>query len=117
MHRLNLSKTLFQPKNLIDKSNIDKIQSSLIGRTTPVGYYIDWFIEWFAGKAYFTIIATSASFFGGMCFYTTGMVDDLRLQIGEIDQIIKNESHGRFNHNKIFPKVRRSIQFHCEVLE
>lgn len=93
------------------------MNSSLIGRTTVIGFYIDWFIEWFAGKGYFTIMTTSASFYGGMCFYISGMVNDFRAQLQGIDKLILEKRNGQLNESEVRKRFRRVIHFHSEIVE
>lgn len=52
-----------------------------------------------------------------MCFYTSGMVHDQRLQINEIDKLISMDSQTGLAQKEIFSIIKQSIQFHCEMLE
>lgn len=59
--------------------------SSLIGRASYVGFYIDWIVEVLGFVADVTIITTTGTIYVGIFLYINGMVEDLKMRVFPID--------------------------------
>lgn len=70
-------------------------------------YYIDWWVQLLSGLEFYLMYATIALFFIGMCFYLTGMADDLRTILHDLNGNAQTITNGIINE----------IKFHCEIFE
>lgn len=82
------------------------LNSSLIGRTTYIGFFIDWCIEVISVLGIFVTFISAGSFYVGMCLYINGMVEDMKIRMTSLDAA----------QMEIWSSNVRQIQFHNEIL-
>lgn len=100
-------------------SNISGIfHSSWIGRTSYGGFFLDWINECSAATTYFLILTASASLYVGMCFYIHGMVTDMKIQMIDINLLVKrDELNDNLHQLNVWWLFVREIRFHYEILQ
>lgn len=66
---------------------------------------------------YFILLLSFAALYTGMCFYITGMVDDLKAQIHKVNHVLNSEeTEQRTDKTDIWFKYVKEIEFHNEIL-
>lgn len=86
--------------------------SSILGRRTYMGFFIDWLIEgWFSGSGLMAISASVSIYFGTFC-YIEGMVQDLRARLTATG---RTELHGHLGQAEVWPIYVREMTFHVKI--
>lgn len=89
--------------------------SSFIGRTSYVGFFIDWFIVGVCSAIQIIIITTTGSMYIGIFLYIHGMVEDLKMRILSINTDILSEK-GPTKQNT-WPFYIEEIDLNVEIIK
>lgn len=89
--------------------------SSLLGRTTYIGFFVDWLIQVATVLAAFVAIVLSVVSYVGLFLYINGMVDDLKMRMGLIEDN-SSWTTSSLSQNKLWSTYVQAIDFHVEVL-
>lgn len=57
----------------------------MIGRTTYIGFYVDWALSAIPSLAYFITFITCGSMYVGAFIYINGMVAEMKMRLKSID--------------------------------
>lgn len=85
-----------------------------MGRTTYIGFYIDWFIEVCANMASLIIIISSGSLSIGIRLYINAMVKDMENTLNNDD--FPTESSSSSDRAASWSTYFRGIEFHNEII-
>lgn len=92
--------------------------SSIFGRATYIGYFIDWLLDSIFVAANLVILTLSTSMYIGIFLYINAMVKDMKMRFSSIDDSLSIEP----NRTKIPPSDRiwliyeQEIEFHIEII-
>lgn len=89
----------------------------MIGRTTYIGFFIDWLIESSAGMLVDVIVILSASFYIGTFLYINGMVTDMKIRVSSIDAESTLDQRHRLTPTEKWQIYQEEIQFHIAIIE
>lgn len=96
------------------------ICSTLFGRVTYLGFYIDWLIEMVTVSVGFLAVCVSASIHIGMFFYIHAMVGDMSTRLMAIDALeLQQSAHQngkRFDSPRIWLIYVQEINFHLDIV-
>lgn len=92
------------------------IDSSILGRTTYVGYYLDWLLALAVSTGGFVIIASSVSIYIGIFLYITGMVTDMKTRIESIEKELRTDQRQALNQIRVWTIFVQEIQFHTDII-
>lgn len=76
---------------------------------------IDWSIEVVGMICYHTVLVAFASLFIRLCLYVTGMVEDIKIQLTQLDE--QSSTTNAADCLRARSVHVREIQFHVEVFE
>lgn len=85
-----------------------------MGRTTYMGFYVDWFIEFACFAADPIAFASSVSIYVGMFLYINAMVEDVKMRLSSINF---NESAGEQDPMNIWSMYVAEIDLHVEIIK
>lgn len=80
--------------------------SSLIGRETYFGYYVDCFSEALGATSFTLTLLTTGSLYLGIYLYINGMADDLQATVEKLDQVEPED---------MWATYVEEIRFHNEI--
>lgn len=79
---------------------------------------MQWFVAMTSSAMYFILLLSFAAVYTGLCFYITGMVDDLKAQIHKVSAILdRDETKQRTYKTDIWLKYVKEIEFHNDIVE
>lgn len=93
--------------------NLNEKCSTLIGRTSYVGFFIDWFIELICFATVLLILIASGSIYIGISLYIIGMVEDLKMRIPSID----SDFVAQLNPASVWSIYVKEIDHHVEIIK
>lgn len=89
------------------------IFSSLLGRESYFGFFVDWFIELIAEVMCLIVFVTSATLYIGLCLYINGMVMDMKTEMACSNFILDK----KIDLPNYWSTYAMTIDFHCEIIE
>lgn len=87
---------------------IEFIYSSVFGRETAFGFYVDSLCGGSVAVPYFIILIIVASFLAGIYLFINGMVNDLKYNLKQLDQT---------KSDLMWSTYANEIRFHNEIIE
>lgn len=105
-----------------------KWSSSLIGRASYIGFFIDWFIESISILVTCIVFVSSGSSYFGIFLYINGMVRDMKMQLmsngslycskSESNEALKptKESCEPLKQMELWRCYVRELKFHIEIM-
>lgn len=72
-----------------------KNSSSLLGRSSYLGFYVDLAFEWIVVASDITILVTNITIYSGIFAYIHGMVDDIKMRLSSTNPDVGEASRAR----------------------
>lgn len=88
----------------------ENIDSSLLDRTTYMGFCVDWIIELFGTLVCLIMLILSVSFTLGVCLYINAMVTDMEIILNDDD------SNGPLERMEWWSRYVQEIAYHIKVI-
>lgn len=97
---------------------IDIFQSSLLGQSKYIRFYIDWLIELFASGVVLIIIIMSVTIYVGIFLYIVGMVTDMKMRMTSIgSDPAKDKLVSQSKNDEVYVSRRRIWSIYMEEME
>lgn len=89
----------------------------MIGRTTYVGFFIDWGFDTVSSIAYGVILTTSGSLFMGVSYYIHGMALDMRIRMRDLDARMIADKMDQRQIQRRWMDYISIIRLHNDIIE
>lgn len=94
-----------------------KMPSSLIGRMSYIGFFIDWALESITAIANFSTMVLAGSISVGIFYYVNTMVDDMKIRTQSIGEDLPRKPKCRaWGDLKIWPIYVQEIDIHNQII-
>lgn len=95
------------------KSIIILIDSSLMGRATYMGFFVDWFIELMCTFLLNIILFLSMFISIGICLYINGMVNDIKMRLMPLGNDATNDA---LQQKRTWAIYVQEMNFHIQTI-
>lgn len=88
--------------------------STVLGRTTYIGFFVDWLLEAFSISVGFLIESASTSMFIGILYYISAMISDLNARIMSVNGCAAKESLQQ--RKALYSTYVDEMEFYTEII-